>query len=398
MIASLFLKFASITAVLLASIQVTAAVVNDSSTKIVNQGKNPRWKTLRLVHAVFRHGERTPADTYPFDPYVNYTWKPYGWGQLTNVGKRHQYEIGKFIRKRYNGFLDLLYSPEKVTFWSTDVDRTKMSAQLVAAALYKPVGTQQWHKRLDWQPIPIHAESLNEDQLLLVRKVCPRYHMERMKIMNSTLVRQEFENYKNTFDYLSQNTGMVIQDLDDVQSIYSTLKAEEDFGVSLPDWTSKVYPTKLAHITARSFILNAYNEQMKKLKGGPLLKKILDDSKFKMTKNSNHQLYSYAGHDSTLANLLITLGVWDEQIPTYNMLALLELHETVKGHFYFKVFLRNDTSLNPYRLTIPGCRESKCSIKHFEAIYQNVLPKNLNEECNCTTQQCVNIKILDKGP
>ncbi|XP_050429979.1 prostatic acid phosphatase-like isoform X3 [Adelges cooleyi] len=359
MIASLFLKFASITAVLLASIQVTAAVVNDSSTKIVNQGKNPRWKTLRLVHAVFRHGERTPADTYPFDPYVNYTWKPYGWGQLTNVGKRHQYEIGKFIRKRYNGFLDLLYSPEKVTFWSTDVDRTKMSAQLVAAALYKPVGTQQWHKRLDWQPIPIHAESLNEDQLLLVRKVCPRYHMERMKIMNSTL---------------------------------------EDFGVSLPDWTSKVYPTKLAHITARSFILNAYNEQMKKLKGGPLLKKILDDSKFKMTKNSNHQLYSYAGHDSTLANLLITLGVWDEQIPTYNMLALLELHETVKGHFYFKVFLRNDTSLNPYRLTIPGCRESKCSIKHFEAIYQNVLPKNLNEECNCTTQQCVNIKILDKGP
>lgn len=34
---------------------------------------------------VFRHGPRTPADTYPNDPYVNETFAPYGWGQITNV-------------------------------------------------------------------------------------------------------------------------------------------------------------------------------------------------------------------------------------------------------------------------------------------------------------------------
>lgn len=72
---------------------------------------------------------------------------------------------------------------------------------------------------------------------------------------------------------------------------------------------------------------------------GPLLKKILKDSEKKINKQSTHQLYAYAGHDSTLSNLLLALGVWDQQIPTYNMLALIELHEKTEGKFYFKVFV-----------------------------------------------------------
>jgi prostatic aicd phosphatase len=98
----------------------------------------------------------------------------------------------------------------------------------------------------------------------------------------------------------------------------------------------------MAEVTAASFVLNAYTEEMKKLKGGPLLKKILADSKDKMTKQSTHQLYAYAGHDSTLANVLSALGVWDPQIPTYNMLALLELHESNEGLYYFKVNSQSD--------------------------------------------------------
>lgn len=34
---------------------------------------------------VFRHGPRTPADTYPTDPHINETFYPYGWGHITNV-------------------------------------------------------------------------------------------------------------------------------------------------------------------------------------------------------------------------------------------------------------------------------------------------------------------------
>lgn len=63
-------------------------------------------------------------------------------------------------------------------------------------------------------------------QLLLVRIRCPRYHEERLRIMNSTEVLKELKTYEHLYKYLSTHTGMSIQDIDDVQSIYSTLKAE----------------------------------------------------------------------------------------------------------------------------------------------------------------------------
>jgi len=42
---------------------------------------------------VFRHGERTPADTYPLDPYINSSWEPFGWGQLTNASEHYYFCI-----------------------------------------------------------------------------------------------------------------------------------------------------------------------------------------------------------------------------------------------------------------------------------------------------------------
>lgn len=73
---------------------------------------------------------------------------------------------------------------------------------------------------------------------------------------------------------------------------------------------------------------------------GPLLKRILEDSKEKVSGRTEVQMYAYAGHDSTVSNLLLALGVWDQQIPTYNILTLFELHEATSGQFYFKVFTK----------------------------------------------------------
>lgn len=49
---------------------------------------------------------------------------------------------------------------------STDVDRTKMSLQLVLAGLFPPIGLQKWNSGLDWQPIPTHYESLDQDKVI----------------------------------------------------------------------------------------------------------------------------------------------------------------------------------------------------------------------------------------
>lgn len=48
-------------------------------------------------------------------------------------------------------------------------------------------------------------------------------------------------------------------------------------------------------------------------------------------KPENRKMFMYVGHDSTIVNLLNGLGVWDKQIPGYNIMTMIELHETDSG-------------------------------------------------------------------
>ncbi|XP_063222651.1 venom acid phosphatase Acph-1 [Bacillus rossius redtenbacheri] len=342
--------------------------------------------SLRMVHAVFRHGQRTPQDTYPNDPYVNYSFSPVGWGLMTTEGKRQQYEQGRFLRARYGSLLGDYYSPDIVAMQSTGVDRTQMSAQLEAAGMWRPVGWQRWNPDLDWQPVPVYSQPLSHDTLLLVRTSCPKYHLERARVLNSSEV-QEYINSLNAselYAYLETETAMKFTDPDDVQSLYSTLKAEEEFKLTLPEWTRNVYPHRLYDLTVFSFILNSYNKELQRIKGGPLLKKILEDSKAKADgtlKPAGRKMFMYAGHDSTVTNLMQALGVWDPQLPVYNILALLELHEAPDGAGHaVKVYLRNTTEAEPHLLRIPGC-DTLCPLDQFVELTRDVVPTDLAELC-----------------
>ncbi|NEU36249.1 histidine-type phosphatase, partial [bacterium LRH843] len=79
---------------------------------------------------------------------------------LTKIGRKNQYEIGKLLRTRYKSFLSEIYSPRFMKAQTTDIDRTKMSMQLVQAGLYPPIETQRWKNDLNWQPIPYKHEPL----------------------------------------------------------------------------------------------------------------------------------------------------------------------------------------------------------------------------------------------
>lgn len=338
--------------------------------------------TLRLVFAVSRHGQRTPADTYPTDPHVNFDFYPYGWGMLTNKGKLQQYEVGKFLRQRYSDFLEEFYLPSLFWAQSTDVDRTRMGAQLLSAGLFPPKGYQKWKEDLDWQPIPVHYEPYDDDKLLLIRIPCPRYYEALEEVKKLPEVESYLTSLHDTYKFLTEKSGMNITTPDDVQSLYSTMLAETLYNLTLPEWAYEVYPDKLVLITAYSFLLNGYNDELKRLKGGPLLKKILHDSLAKANNSQSHKdikMYSYSGHDSTISNLLLALKVWDEQVPDYNILALIELHE-IDGVYGFKVFLRNSTHVEPYELTIPGC-EQFCALNKAVELTKNVVPSDLKTEC-----------------
>lgn len=69
------------------------------------------------------------------------------------------------MRRRYGNFLGNLYHPDVVEVQSTDVARTQMSAMLSMAGLWPPAPEQRWHPSLDWQPVAIKSQPLDQDDV-----------------------------------------------------------------------------------------------------------------------------------------------------------------------------------------------------------------------------------------
>lgn len=74
------------------------------------------------------------------------------------------FETGQWLRSRYGNYLGKDYVPDAVWAQTTGVTRTKMSMATVLAGLFPPKGSAlEWNRRLNWQPIPIFSEPLEED-------------------------------------------------------------------------------------------------------------------------------------------------------------------------------------------------------------------------------------------
>ncbi|XP_043922129.1 lysosomal acid phosphatase-like [Protopterus annectens] len=121
-------------------------------------------RTLKFVTIVYRHGDRSPINSFPSNPIKENAW-PQGFGQLTTLGMQQHYELGQFLRKRYSGFLNTTYDHREIYIRSTDYDRAQMSAQANLAGLYPPQGSQVWNSNISWQPIPVHTVPVAKDRV-----------------------------------------------------------------------------------------------------------------------------------------------------------------------------------------------------------------------------------------
>ena len=161
-----------------------------------------------------RHGARAPCNHIDFPNITTHPWEE-GLGQLTGQGERQHYLLGKKHYKRYqqeNQLLSEKFDPREILIYSTDVNRTLMSAYSELLAWY-PLGTveeikQKYEKQraqppfevknkdkiikelgnfptMDgFQPVPIHTGK-NIDKLLRANDeaVCPivEFYYEKAK-------------------------------------------------------------------------------------------------------------------------------------------------------------------------------------------------------------------------
>lgn len=270
---------------------------------------------------------------------------------------------------------------------STDVDRTLMSAESNLAGFYPPAGKDVWNSDVHWQAIPVHTMPEKQDKVLAAKKTCPVYDYELKKLYKS----QEFKaiDKKNSalYKYLTSKAGKSVNSLQSVQNIYSCLHIEEINNLTLPEWTKEVYPDKLFPLSGLSFAVKAYTPLLARLKSGPLLKEILTHFQNKTMKKIEQNYWVYSAHDTTVANILNTLGVFQTlgyHNPPYTATVLFELRKFADD-YRVQVFYKNTTG-EAKLLDLPGCGTS-CTLDKMFEVYKEVLPVNWEEECTLSLLQ-----------
>lgn len=102
-----------------------------------------------------------------------------------------------------------------------------MSAQANLAGLFPPNNNQRWNSDLDWQPIPVHTEPIDDDFLLASNKKCDHFDYIMLQYMNTTEYKGLFKNYKNLIRYLEKMSDKKLQTITEINNLYDTLLIEQ---------------------------------------------------------------------------------------------------------------------------------------------------------------------------
>ena len=186
---------------------------------------------------------------------------------------------------------------------------------------------------------------------------------------------------------LQEKQEIKISSLLSVEQLYDTLFIESLYNKTLPEWTKSVYPDKLMPIAVKSFTINAYNKVLQRLKSGTLLGQMIDHME-KKSKNAlvpDRKVWMYSAHDETIANMLMTLNVFEPHCPPYTATILIELRVNLKDQYFVTISYKN-TSEEPQLLTLPGCM-TMCPLNQFIALTKDVIPTDWEKECAMEWEQ-----------
>ncbi|KAF5285213.1 hypothetical protein FQR65_LT13328 [Abscondita terminalis] len=326
---------------------------------------------LVTVSVIYRHGDRSPFEPYPTDPYRYPQYWPMGYAQLTNIGKMQQYQLGQYLRKRYDNFLSPNYNVSEIHVRSTDTDRTLMSVESNLAGLYPPTPDQMWNPNLLWQPIPIHTAPVELDYILAMKKPCEKYQQLVDSLIHSSEFVEIDRKNRKLYEYLTKNTGQKIKDLASLQNVYNVLYIEKLYNLTLAEWSKTVY-SDLQKWSDFSFSVATYTPEMAHLRTGPLLNEISSHLE-NATRGHSKKFYVYSAHDTTIADVLNTLGLFEYHSPPYTATILFELR--VKNSSYFvNVLYKNSTE--PQRMLLSGC-DYDCPLSQFLKIME---PLRINHQ------------------
>lgn len=257
--------------------------------------------------------------------------------QLTPVGFSQHLNNGKFLRRRYEHFVESIIDSSQVLVKSTAYSRTVQSA---ASFLYGMLGEKFADKKLT---IDVESDKYRETHFLhntngehvfcpvLAQKLKHIWSNERLQMLKHNFILPIQEEYATVFD---SDIGNIAS----LDRLIDILYANLCHGRGLPKGPKGVVSYSLARksLGLANQLITIKHMEVAELQTLAIVSQIVEIMSKSIDENKNYDAVSsklvlFSGHDTIISPLLNVLGIHDWRWPPYASRLVFELWKDTDG-------------------------------------------------------------------
>jgi hypothetical protein len=357
------------------------------------------------IAEVCRHGARSPWAYAPWDNDGRWTAPE----QITPSGLRMHYLMGYELRNRFviqEQFLSQNYRDGEVYAYSTDYNRTIMSAQSQLLGLYPsgtgpeiapevtkkavpPIAVRDLNAITDalgnhalpnrTQIIPIHSE-VTEESLILdpLGSSCQALSELSLARHSSSELNEIYAKYPDAISavasYLNVSNSAAIEQFN---SIWDSLFANRFHGYEIPEvFKNETLYERMSNLNLEVYTYLYYTDaRMLKLQSSPLLRDIADYMNYARLGQTARKFTLYSGHDTTMLPLLASLNITIDSWADYASSLFFILSYDTSAGFQVSVYYNDEAVI------LKDCSVSPCPLDKFSEIVYNWSYSDMTEAC-----------------
>lgn len=288
-------------------------------------------------------------------------------------GKLRSFNLGKWLRSRYDQLLSANYKKKEMYVFSSDADRCLMSASCVLAGMYNTSRGTEWLPDFPWEPVPIHTRPLDDDPFIAMWAPCPMWDKRYADLKKTKVFQDILKKYEEIVKYVSEKTGWKnIDDLEYFRTLYEVIYAYNEHNSSyIPSWVRLGDKDIVTHLAGLSFAMEAYTPELKRLVAGPFLHTLFGHLDTFVQNKDHPKFVMLSGHDTTVSEILHTMDCFNYVPPEFSSTVLWEMHKKPNGHFFVRMFYRTSTKIDELdKLKLPGC-DYDCDYADFKKLLRS---------------------------
>lgn len=345
-------------------------------------GLDDDYGPVIYVNALCRHGTKNPDTVQPNDPYNKPEYWPEGMGEMQMKGILQDYDLGKWLAKRYKYLLptNWMNLHKSVRVVSIDDNSTVTSVQAKLQGMFPIEKNQQkmWGGMRTY-PVPVHVLPKESDNLLGMTKKCRRKDFLAADLRRRGRHQGRMRMNANIMNFIADQGGSGVTEMEDVVDPYKSWRIEEEKGLKVPEWVYLIYPSPVDEIIQETYVMPTANTGLQRLTSGPFFKEVYNNFRARLSGESDQTISIYSAFDRTLADVMNTLGVFD-WIPAGNgAMFLIELRQPPKGEPLVTMVFTNVTH-ETFLLGHKDCADA-CPLSQMEKIVQPIIPDDWDKEC-----------------